>query len=362
MPIDTVVRTFYQAAADARLWEPALEQWRRVSRTQATSFMLYRGLEAVGVHATAAVRDVVQTFVAERHWETNERIRHFMHMPLRDFVVADHYFPEEMLAQDSVARMLAARGLRQEVGTIERLSGDAIAVFVAERHVDAPAFSAKDLASLNRLRGHLIGAAQLAEYLGQERAAQRTQVLQVVGQAAAVLNGAGALMHCNPAFESGLADWAELDARHRLRPFDGDARRGFDTALARTGLADPAPAPIRLRARTGEALTLQVLPLLGAAQDRLFGGHALVTVQAAAAAPLRPATPHSLQQRYGLKRNEAELARLLATGLPLRQAAARIGITYATARTYLDRVYDKTGAHRQPELVRLVLGADDALH
>jgi DNA-binding NarL/FixJ family response regulator len=39
----------------------------------------------------------------------------------------------------------------------------------------------------------------------------------------------------------------------------------------------------------------------------------------------------------------------------IQAAADRLGITRATARTHLQSVFDKTGAHRQAGLVRLVL-------
>ncbi|MFT4195854.1 MAG: LuxR C-terminal-related transcriptional regulator, partial [Ottowia sp.] len=90
---------------------------------------------------------------------------------------------------------------------------------------------------------------------------------------------------------------------------------------------------------------------------RLAGGHALLTLRPRATRA--PATPQQLRQRHGLSLNEARLARLLATGRDLRSAAQELGITYASARTYRERVFDKTGVHRQAELVRLVLGVQD---
>jgi DNA-binding CsgD family transcriptional regulator len=52
---------------------------------------------------------------------------------------------------------------------------------------------------------------------------------------------------------------------------------------------------------------------------------------------------------------EAGLAARLVSGMSLRQAAAAIGISDNTARSHLKRVFAKTGARRQAELVRRVL-------
>lgn len=62
----------------------------------------------------------------------------------------------------------------------------------------------------------------------------------------------------------------------------------------------------------------------------------------------------TLVELFGLTRSEAKLTGALAAGCDLRQAAAERGITYATARTYLDRIYRKTGAGHQGALVALV--------
>jgi DNA-binding CsgD family transcriptional regulator len=40
-------------------------------------------------------------------------------------------------------------------------------------------------------------------------------------------------------------------------------------------------------------------------------------------------------------------------------AARRHGITPATAKTYLSSIFEKTGTHRQAELVRLLLEVAD---
>ena len=64
-----------------------------------------------------------------------------------------------------------------------------------------------------------------------------------------------------------------------------------------------------------------------------------------------------LRQLFGLTRKEAELVALLAAGHGLGGAATQLGVTQHTARTYLKQAFEKTGARRQAELVRLALAA-----
>jgi DNA-binding CsgD family transcriptional regulator len=49
------------------------------------------------------------------------------------------------------------------------------------------------------------------------------------------------------------------------------------------------------------------------------------------------------------------LTRVLAEGATLDSAAARLGLRIGTVRTRLKTIFDKTGTHRQADLVRLVL-------
>ncbi|QYO77595.1 LuxR C-terminal-related transcriptional regulator [Devosia salina] len=58
---------------------------------------------------------------------------------------------------------------------------------------------------------------------------------------------------------------------------------------------------------------------------------------------------------FGLSVAQRRLARLIADGRSLPDAAAQMGISANTAKTHLQRIYDKTGVHSQPALVRVLL-------
>jgi DNA-binding CsgD family transcriptional regulator len=67
------------------------------------------------------------------------------------------------------------------------------------------------------------------------------------------------------------------------------------------------------------------------------------------------AGPEVLTELYQLTHSEAELVRLLASGLSLEEAADKRGVSLNTARSHLKHVFAKTETSRQGELVRLIV-------
>lgn len=65
-------------------------------------------------------------------------------------------------------------------------------------------------------------------------------------------------------------------------------------------------------------------------------------------------SPAALKELFGLSPTEARLAHELATGLDVKEAAAALGVTVNTARTYLRTIFQKTNVNRQSELIRLL--------
>jgi DNA-binding CsgD family transcriptional regulator len=62
-----------------------------------------------------------------------------------------------------------------------------------------------------------------------------------------------------------------------------------------------------------------------------------------------------LRDRFGLTKAEAAFALEIVKGDGRQAAADRLGISVATARSHLSRIFDKTGSRRQAELVHQLL-------
>jgi DNA-binding CsgD family transcriptional regulator len=64
-----------------------------------------------------------------------------------------------------------------------------------------------------------------------------------------------------------------------------------------------------------------------------------------------------LQRHFDLTPSEARLTLRLLKGDRLQSAAAKLDISYETARGHLKNIFNKTGARRQAELVVLIIAA-----
>lgn len=119
----------------------------------------------------------------------------------------------------------------------------------------------------------------------------------------------------------------------------------------RTAVERMRPSSLILRQR-GRPILAEVLPLSGIFLDMFDRAHVLLLLTDLDRFPV----PREERMRlsFGLTASEARLAARIAAGTELREAAAGLGITYDTARVQLRAVFQKTGTHRQGELVALL--------
>lgn len=173
--------------------------------------------------------------------------------------------------------------------------------------------------------------------------------LNQVGLGAIALDRDGQVLEVNDAVE--LGDGLELvDARPRT------SHRGDQAALdaaIRDALTDAMPARrVALRRPSGRRVLLVGVLALPSVEGLPAVPAALMVVTDLDRNPLPE--PDELRSLFGLTPREAEFAALLATGVPLVDAAASLRISRQHARQRLQTVFRKTETHRQGELVALL--------
>lgn len=99
-----------------------------------------------------------------------------------------------------------------------------------------------------------------------------------------------------------------------------------------------------------------MLPLRRNAHDIFSGGDTLIAATALRKSSSAP-SPAVLEGLFDFTQSEVSFAAALAQGLTVSEASRQCGLTERSGRTYLARIFAKTGTHRQAELVTLLASA-----
>lgn len=177
-----------------------------------------------------------------------------------------------------------------------------------------------------------------------------------------LVDAKGRVVHANASGHALIAEGVVLRSScGRLMPTDAEAARalneifssanGGDVAVGIKGIAVP------LTAGDGEQYAVHVLPLTSGARRGAGASFAAVAAVFIRKASIEaPSPPEIIAKHFGLTPTELRvmLAIVQVGGVP--ETADALGIGEATVKTHLHRVFGKTGAARQADLVKLVAG------
>jgi DNA-binding CsgD family transcriptional regulator/PAS domain-containing protein len=198
--------------------------------------------------------------------------------------------------------------------------------------------------------------------LHKVEAASLADTLDGLSAAMFLVDAAGRIVHTNAAAHHMLnkaavtyatgGKFAAVDpqANRALHDIFMNAENG-DAAVGAKGIAIP------LSARDGERYVAHVLPLTSGARRKTG-----VTYSAVAAVFVRKATldlPHPLDKiasTFKLTPAEMRILMMFVELSGVHEVALVLGISEATVKTHLQRIFSKTETRRQADLVRLVAG------
>ncbi len=301
----------------------------------------------------------------EHYASINAWLPAIMAMPLGRAATPETWVPrQDLVNSEYYADWARPQGLDTAAGLVLHRDANRVMILSAnlnearEGHKQQPMLGLLDL-----LAPHLYRAFDLARRAaGSAAGAPLQAVLATLPDAALVLSRDGRVLIANAAAEALLRTRSLRLAEGRLSFGDAEADRRLHLALHRIATADyrrlGGPFPVRGSAgqpplmATVTPLTEAVrsleamLPILGDSTPTI-----LLRLQASVPAA---ATAAQLQAAYGLTRAEAALALDLANGHALQTIAQSRNTSPHTVRNQLKSVFEKTGVHRQAELVALL--------
>jgi len=175
-----------------------------------------------------------------------------------------------------------------------------------------------------------------------------------------LLDQDGRMVHANASGQILLNDGAALcKTNGRIRPTDASAGRTLKDIVAAARHGDKAingkGIAVPLTGRNGERYAAHVLPLTAGARKHASASYAAVAAVFVRKAEIEaPLAPDIIAKHYQLTPTELRVLLAIVDIGGVRETSEALGIGEATVKTHLHRVFGKTGASRQADLVKLV--------
>jgi DNA-binding CsgD family transcriptional regulator len=364
--LSDLIGDIYDATLDQSLWPKVLER--------AAQFVGGVGAALFSKDAAAQLGDVYHDVGIDQHYKqlyfdkyvtldpaTNGQFFAEVEQP---FATADLMPYDQFIETQFYQEWVRPQGLIDFVSAVLDKSATSVAMFGVFRHerdgvVDDQARRRMRLIVPHIRRAVLIG--RMFDLKAAE-AATFADTLDGLSAGMCLVDAEGRIVHANVAGHAILAAGDMLSVvSGRLVAYDAQVNRTLEEVFAAAGRGDAALGvkgiAIPLIGKSGERYVAHALPLTSGARR-----NAGVAYTAAAALFIRqaalviPSPPEVIGRTFNL--TPMELRVLLAIvevgGVP--QVAAALGVADSTIKTHLGRLFEKTGAKRQADLVKLVAG------
>lgn len=351
--LPTLIEKIYEAAFDPDAWPEVLDGICRLSGSAAGTFLVYAGRELVRAIGTDLNREPLDEFIRTKGWLKSERHPDIWPAAAPEggyFYLPRDLMTPEQLARDFSHRLLDRFGLSWQIATsLPMPTGETLA-FTFERRKEHDRPDAASIARLEAMRPHLARAGLVANRLGLERARAALAALTALDLPAALLDARGCLREANALMTPAL-----IDTRGGNRVVLGDAAGDAMLAAILAGASHIRSIALPPHGER-PARVAHVISLAAAIRDPFSSAVALLVLHLASARSGTAPDLRLLRTLFDLSAAESRLAAALAGGADLAQAAQQCGIQPSTARSYLEKIFLKTGCHRQSELVLLLAG------
>ena len=368
------VDLLYDASVEPDLWVPAMERFADalggtsawlselnmvdgsggglIARIDPTKPALYAEYYALKNplsnvdNPTEYFRDWVPKILTDEDW-----------MPKDDLVRSEYY--NDFLAPQDIHSTLMIR-----LAT----NGNDVSALNVNRPKTRSQFGAAEIELASRLHPHLIRAHGLTRKFAALRQLNEdlSAALDRSPHGIALVDADGRLRHVNCAGEALLAKADGLClCCGRLSAVQPDAARRLSALIVsaasanRTGGRGGSMAlPSRSRRLP---LSLTVAPVRSERFNVFEAGPSVMVCITDLEAGIR-LPEQKLRDLFALTPAETRVTLALFEGFNPQEAAENLGISFHTVRVHLARIFEKTGVHRQTELVRLMMRTVGLIH
>lgn len=343
----------YEAAFVPERWNLVLREAAGLSASASAQVFFFSEAGQPRGTTLENLRPLFDAFIKGDMWKFCDSVQKMCALQPASFVQVDEYLTAEEIERDPARIMLREFGIGAHLCSAIPMPTGELATFVFQKWTKDGSYDRSEIDRLDALRPHLARAGLVAGRLRMERAEATASALDLMGLPAAVLSSSGRVIAANRRLER--MDAAFLPVAHGgLAIADRDANRLFQDAVTgmngSAGTARSIPVPAN---GGGAAFVIHLLPLRRAAHDIFAGADILVLATPITPSALVPSAS-LLNTLFDLTPTEARLATDLASGLTLAESAARRGVTIKSARTYLERIFNKTGTHQQSQVVAMI--------
>ncbi len=363
--LSALVADIYDAALDRLLWPRVLAQIASFVGASAAGLLSKNTISNVGdAHYHFGVSEHYLRLYRETYWQFDPLAPLVFYDAGRVTTVSDYIPDDEFREGRFYKEWVEPQGFINSANVVLEKSATICAILSIIRGkvdglVDDNARRRMELITPHVRRSVLIG--NIIDLKAAE-AATFADTLDGIAAGMFLVDENGRIVHANAAGRALLAAGEILRAAgDRLAAVNGQADQSLLDIFTAAGSGDAAVGTkgiaVPLSARDGECYVAHVLPLTSGTRRRAGTAYAAVAALFVHKAALTtPSPPEAIAKTYTLTPSELRVLLAIVNIGGVADTAAALGIAETTVKFHLRRLFEKTGARRQADLVKLVAG------
>jgi DNA-binding CsgD family transcriptional regulator len=285
---------------------------------------------------------------------------HLTALPIGSWFQCHEVFPPQRLKRERFFREFIQKWDYRYFAGIRMGQGSGLTTYLGlNRRAEQGPHDAEDMRFLRQLTIHLMRAAKMFYKTRSFRThfAPSLESLQYLPTGIFILDQWQRVLFANNAAETLFRQDFGVNLNDGVLEVNSSGlRKKFYDEVGRV-IASGVPSAVLLKTPDGprgSGKPCYLLRLPASSESYQLRGDPAVLVLIPQATPCPQEGVTLLRTLYGLSRREADLATAVANGATPQDYAHLAGLEISTVRSQLKSVFQKTGTHRQTELVRLL--------